>query len=82
MHTYRRMTLLWCVCCSTYRPVRVVPRPWRAPEGTVNRSSLRMMLEAVAHALIEAPGLTRSGLVAKYDPVLQPVSILELIEVG
>ncbi|ESO06734.1 hypothetical protein HELRODRAFT_195154 [Helobdella robusta] len=65
---------------GTYKTVRVIPRPWKTPEGTVNRSSLASMLEAVCLYIAERPGVSTHALTNKYHPVLQPVAVLELLE--
>jgi hypothetical protein len=66
---------------STYKTVQLVPRPWRTPEGTVNHVSLATMLKGILIHVMENPGITVSGLTAKYETVLQPVALFELLEV-
>ena len=69
-------------CFSNYRKVRLVARPWKTPEGTVNRPTLKMMLEAVMMYIMTNPGVTRADIVAKYNPLLHPVLLMELTQVG
>ena len=66
---------------STYKSVRLVPRPWKTPEGTVNHTSLKTLLSGVMMHVMENPGITRDSLVQKYAKYLQPVPLFELIEV-
>lgn len=68
-------------CFSNYRKVRLVARPWKTPEGTVNRPTLKMMLEAVMMFIMTKPGVTRGDLITKYNPLLHPVPLMELTEV-
>ncbi|KAI0233755.1 hypothetical protein LSAT2_016022 [Lamellibrachia satsuma] len=63
-----------------YRKVRLVARPWKTPEGTVNRPTLKMMLEAVMMFIMTKPGVTRGDLITKYNPLLHPVPLMELTE--
>ena len=48
----------------------------------MNRPTLKMMLEAVMMFIMTKPGVTRVDLIHKYNPLLQPVPLMELIEVG
>jgi len=66
---------------STYKTVRLVPRPWKTPEGTVNHVSLKTFLTGVMMYIMENPGITSDMLVQKYARYLQPVPLFELIEV-
>jgi hypothetical protein len=65
---------------GTYKPVKLVPRPWRTPEGTVNHVTLKTMLRGVMTYIMEMPGITRTLLIQKYATVLQPVPLFELLE--
>lgn len=65
----------------TYMRVRLIPRPWKTPEGTVNRPVLKMMLEGVLMFIMNQPGVTLKTLYDKYSPILQPVAALELVDV-
>jgi len=69
------------LCVSTYKTVRLVPRPWKLPEGTVNHVSLRTLLRGVMMHIMDNPGITGDGIVQKYMRWLQPVPLFELIEV-
>ena len=64
-----------------YQKIRIVARPWRTPDGAVNRPILRMMLEGILTYLMTNPGLTHDQLVEKYNPILQPVCLIEILEV-
>jgi len=73
--------LLWSCFISTYKAVKLVPRPWKTPEGTVNHVSLKTLLTGVMMHIMENPGVTGDMLVQKYAHYLQPVPLFELIEV-
>lgn len=64
------------------KKVRLVPRPWRTPDGAVNRPVLRMMLEGVLTYVMASPGVSLRALETKYNPILQPVCLHELLEVS
>ncbi|GAB1609803.1 general transcription factor 3C polypeptide 1-like [Argonauta hians] len=64
---------------STYKKVRVLCRPWRKPEGLLNRNVLKMMLESLLFFIMSKPGVSEETIFAKYNPVLQPVPIKELL---
>lgn len=65
-----------------YQRVFVVPRPWRQTDGTVNRPTLKLMLESVLILVMSRPGITYTDVTAQYNPILQPVPVLELLEVS
>ena len=65
-----------------YQKIRIIARPWRTPDGAVNRPILRMMLEGILTYIMTNPGLTHNQLVEKYNPILQPVCLTEILEVG
>ena len=67
---------------STYKTVRLVPRPWRNPEGTINHAVFKTILKGILSHLMETPGVTSSALRVKYAAVLEPVSLSELLEVS
>jgi len=74
--------LLLSVCSvSTYKTVRLLPRPWKLPEGTVNHVSLRTLLTGVMMHIMDNPGITCDVLVQKYAIYLHPVALFELVEV-
>ena len=60
----------------------MIPRPWKTPEGTVNRPVLRMMTEGVLLHIMCNPGITLQSLYNKYHNILQPMQVRELVEVG
>ena len=68
-------------CGEIVPKVFVLPRPWKTPEGTVNRPVLRMMLLGVLLHIMAAPGVSLKNLVKKYGPILHPVPLLEILEV-
>ena len=73
--------LLSACSVSTYKAVKLIPRPWKTPEGTVNHVSLKTLLTGVMMHIMENPGVTGDMLLQKYTNYLQPVPLFELIEV-
>ena len=73
--------MLFCCSRATKRPVQFVSRPWRSPDGTINRPVLRMMLEGVLMHLLQYPGASFASIKDKFNVLLQPVPLTELIEV-
>ena len=62
--------------------VNILPRPWVKPDGEVNKTALCSMMESVLMYLMSKPGATFAALVSKYKAVLQPVVVLDILEVG
>ncbi|XP_064607189.1 general transcription factor 3C polypeptide 1-like [Liolophura sinensis] len=66
---------------STYDRVVFVPRPWRKPEGWMNRDLFLVFIKVVGSFVMLNPGTTQKAVLDKFIPILQPVSTLELLEV-
>ncbi len=66
---------------SIVQRYRHVSRPWRTPDGAVNHPTLKLMLEAVLAYIVTKPGITENGIYTKYNPILQPVPVTELLQV-
>ncbi|XP_073716207.1 general transcription factor 3C polypeptide 1 isoform X4 [Misgurnus anguillicaudatus] len=64
-----------------YESVRFVSRPWRAVDGLLNRPVCKGMLESVLLHIMSNPGIRESLVLQHYSQVLQPVIILELLQV-
>lgn len=56
-------------------------RPWRIVDGSLNKPVCKGMLEAVLYQVMTKPGITQHNLIQHYNDVLQPVVILELLQV-
>lgn len=65
---------------STYEKVRALCRPWKKPEGLLNRNTLKMMLESLMFFIMSRPGVSEETIFTKYNPMLQPMPIRELLE--
>ncbi|XP_056392115.1 general transcription factor 3C polypeptide 1 [Hyla sarda] len=56
-------------------------RPWRIVDSSLNKPVCKGMLEAVLYQVMTKPGITQHNLIKHYNDVLQPVIILELLQV-
>ncbi|XP_046584919.1 general transcription factor 3C polypeptide 1-like [Haliotis rubra] len=65
---------------SSYEKVRLIARPWRKPEGHLNKWLLKFMLESVMLYIMSNPGVRNTVIYQKYTPYLQPVVVQELVE--
>lgn len=59
-----------------------ISRPWRMVDGKLNRQVCKGMLEAVLYHVMSRPGLTQQSLVEHYKDVLQPMAVLDLVQVN
>ncbi|ESO91159.1 hypothetical protein LOTGIDRAFT_228707 [Lottia gigantea] len=66
---------------STYEKVRLICRPWRKPEGHLNRGVFSSMLEGVLLFIMASPSCPRKSVEDKFDPYLKPVATQELLEI-
>ncbi|KAL5014633.1 hypothetical protein ScPMuIL_008903 [Solemya velum] len=66
---------------STYEKVRFVSRPWRKPEGRINKPVLKVMLESVLLWVMSNPGCTDDTVYKRYMPHLQPGMIRDIIDI-
>ena len=48
----------------------------------MNRPILQMMLEGLLAFIMTKPGISYEALIEKYSPILQPVPLMELVEVS
>nr|XP_014348197.1 PREDICTED: general transcription factor 3C polypeptide 1 [Latimeria chalumnae] len=69
---------------SLERPVEkevwFVGRPWRIVDGSLNKPVCKGMLEALLYHIMTKPGITKEGIVQYYSNVLQPLTVLELLQ--
>lgn len=61
--------------------VSFVARPWRIVDGHLNVPVCKGMMEAVLYHIMTRPGVPESCLLRHYQGVLQPVAVLELLQV-
>lgn len=58
-----------------------IGRPWRIVDGKLNKAVCKGMMEAVLYHVMTKPGVTQAGLLQHYSGVLQPVAVLEILQV-
>ncbi|XP_036413097.1 general transcription factor 3C polypeptide 1-like [Colossoma macropomum] len=58
-----------------------VARPWRIVDGSLNRPVCKGMLEALLLHIMTNPGIPEPALLQHYSGVLQPVIVLDLLQV-
>lgn len=51
-------------------------------DGNLNRQVCKGMLEALLYHIMSRPGLTQQTLVEHYTDVLQPMAVLDLVQVN
>lgn len=66
---------------DTHGSVWFVSRPWRVVDGSLNRPVCKGMLESLLLHIMSSPALLESQLLQHYSQVLQPVVVLELLQV-
>jgi len=62
--------------------VSFISRPWRMVDGNLNRQVCKGMLEGILYHIMNRPGLTQQALVEHYKDVLQPMAVLDLVQVN
>lgn len=65
---------------NNFKPVCLIPRPWRYIDGLLNRPVLKKMLETIILYLKTYPNSTVEKMSSHFSPVLQPIMTLELLE--
>lgn len=63
-----------------FKPVCLIPRPWRYIDGLLNRPVLQKMFETILIYLKSYPNATFETISEHFCPVLQPIMTLELLE--
>lgn len=61
--------------------VSFIGRPWRIVDGKLNQPVCKGMMEAVLYHVMSKPGVPQAGLLQHYSGVLQPVAVLEILQV-
>lgn len=56
-------------------------RPWRIVDGGLNATVCKGMMESLLYHIMTRPGIPESCLLQHYQEVLQPVAVLELLQV-
>ncbi|XP_075421374.1 general transcription factor 3C polypeptide 1 isoform X2 [Ascaphus truei] len=56
-------------------------RPWRVIDGSLNKPVCKGMMEAVLYHIMTKPGITKTSVLQYYSGVLQPVIVMELLQV-
>ncbi|KAM4631775.1 general transcription factor 3C polypeptide 1 [Discoglossus pictus] len=56
-------------------------RPWKIVDGNLNKPVCKGMLEAVLYHIMTKPGIPEATLLQHYSGVIQPVIVLELLQV-
>ncbi|XP_067407291.1 general transcription factor 3C polypeptide 1 isoform X2 [Emydura macquarii macquarii] len=57
-----------------------IGRPWRIVDGNLNKPVCKGMMEAVLYHIMTKPGITENTLLQHYLGVLQPVSVLGILQ--
>uniref|UniRef100_A0A8C8RN74 General transcription factor IIIC subunit 1 n=1 Tax=Pelusios castaneus TaxID=367368 RepID=A0A8C8RN74_9SAUR len=57
-----------------------IGRPWRIVDGNLNKPVCKGMMEAVLYHIMTKPGITEDTLLQHYLGVLQPVSVMEILQ--
>lgn len=74
-----------CACVSSGgdggESVRFVSRPWRVVDGSLNGPVCKGMLESLLLHIMSNPGIREPSVLQHYSQVLQPVAILDLLQV-
>lgn len=68
--------------CRTAQHDHIISRLWRMPLGGVNCPVLCLVLEAICMHIMHHPGISVQALAEKFSPALQPVPLLESLEVS
>lgn len=67
---------------STYDRIRLIIKPWKKPEGLLNKPVFKMMIESVMLYVMMFSGVHFNAICEKYTPYLQPFCIRELMDVS
>lgn len=65
---------------KNFKPICIIPRPWRYIDGLLNRPVLKKMLESIMLYLKTNPNSSFNSISSHFCPVLQPIMTLELLE--
>lgn len=75
------MTELSPHTCRDCENICFIGRPWRGVDGDLNTPVCKGMMEAMLYHVMSKPGISESSLLQHYQGVLQPVAVLELLQV-
>ncbi|XP_023932259.1 general transcription factor 3C polypeptide 1 isoform X3 [Lingula anatina] len=64
-----------------FDPVHLMSRPWKKPEGGLNRTMFKRIIEGIMLYILSHPGSIREDIYKHFNPILQPVVALELLEI-
>lgn len=67
--------------CRDCENICFISRPWRIVDGHLNTPVCKGMMEAVLYHIMSRPGIPESCLLQHYQGVLQPIAVLELLQV-
>lgn len=67
--------------CRDCESVCFIGRPWRVVDGHLNLPVCKGMMEAMLYHIMTRPGIPENCLLRHYQGVLQPVAVLELLQV-
>lgn len=70
-----------CPPCRDCESICFISRPWRIVDGHLNMPVCKGMMEAVLYHVMARPGVPESCLLQHYQGVLQPIVVLELLQV-
>lgn len=70
-----------CPPCRDCESICFISRPWRIVDGHLNTPVCKGMMEAVLYHIMSRPGIPESCLLQHYQGVLQPIAVLELLQV-
>lgn len=74
-------TVNWLILLSR-DSICFVGRPWRIVDGSLNKPVCKGIMEGVLGHIMTKPGITEAALQHHYLGVLQPVALLEILQVG
>ena len=65
---------------GNYARVELVVRPWRKPDGNLNRPVLYMMMRSILMYVMSFPGAPFKAVANKLSPTVQPIAVRELLD--
>lgn len=70
-----------CPPCRDCEGICFIGRPWRIVDGRLNTAVCKGMMEAMLYHIMARPGVPESCLLQHYQDILQPIAVLELLQV-
>ncbi|VDM58261.1 unnamed protein product [Angiostrongylus costaricensis] len=68
--------LAWCVKVGGRM---VSPRPWTMPSGEICPATVRWMAESILMMIVSSPGITLKEVCFRFEFVLQPIAVQDLV---